>query len=164
MKNTYLILPALLFTLIFATCNKTPPIPTDDFYFRCKINGQTYIPNNCANCMVAKLLGDTTLLINGNAGFESIAIGIINFTGQPIIISSYILNDNPRHGADYKNSTTTNDKFDTDATRTGQLVITSLDKTNRIIIGTFYFQAYNPIQNKTVDVTDGIFRLRYTTN
>ncbi len=99
-----------------------------------------------------------------NAGFETILIGIINASGIPIINKGYILNDNPRYGATYKNSTTTTDRFDTDAIRTGQLIITSIDKTNRIVIGTFYFQAYNPIQNKTVDVTDGIFRLRYTTN
>lgn len=114
--------------------------------------------------MVAKLLGDTTLLINGNAGYESIAIGIINMTGRPIIATSYVLNDNPRYGADYKNSTTTNDKFDTDATWTGQLVITSLDKINHFVIGTFYFQAFNPVQNKIVDITEGQFRLKYTTN
>ncbi len=112
--------------------------------------------------MVAKLLGDTTLLINGNAGFETILIGIIN--KPEIIQNSYLLNSNIANGGTYKNSTITTDRFDTDATRTGQLVITSLDKRNRIIIGTFYFQAYNPIQNKTVDISDGQFRLKYTTN
>lgn len=155
-----------MFTLIFATCNKpqdTVPDP-NSFYFRCKINGQTYIPNSCANCITCSILGDTTFLLGGNAGFEAVFIGVINTTGVQIISTAYVLNDNPRYGATYKNSTTTNDRFDTDATRTGQLVITSLDKSNRIVTGTFYFQAYNPVQNKTVDVTEGIFRLRYTTN
>jgi hypothetical protein len=81
-----------------ASCKKTTDLGPDDFYFRCKINGKTYIPNSCANCTSGKLLGDTTFLINGNAGFESIAIGIINLTGQPITISTYILNDNLRSG------------------------------------------------------------------
>ena len=146
---------------IAASCNKTPTPAPDDFYFRCKINGQTYIPNNCANCMVGKLLGDTALLINGNAGYETVLIGVTN---KPIIQTSYLLNSNITNGGTYKNSTTTTDRFDTDATRTGQLLLTSLDKANRIITGTFYFQAYNPVQNKTINITDGEFRLKYTTN
>jgi hypothetical protein len=151
-------------TTLAASCKKTTDPGSNDFYFRCKINGQTYIPNSCANCMGVKLLGDTTLLLNGNAGYETILIGVINATGIPITNQVYILNDNPRQGATYKNSTTTDNKFDTDATRTGQLLITALDKTNRSIEGTFYFEAYNPIQNKTVKVTEGEFRIKYTTN
>ena len=158
-----------LFTLLIlatiaiaASCNKTPTPAPDDFYFRCKINGQTYIPNSCANCITCTIYKDTTFLLGGNAGFEAIAIGVIN--KPEIIAKAYILNSNIANGGTYKNSTTTTDRFDTDATRVGQLIITSIDKVNRIIIGTFYFQAYNPVQNKTVDVTEGEFRLKYTTN
>jgi len=53
-------------------------MPDNDYpYFQCKINGKTYIPNGCANCTKAMLLGDTTLLINGNAGFESVALALL---------------------------------------------------------------------------------------
>jgi len=53
------------------------------------------------------------------------------------------------------------DIFRTDSLRTGQLTITTLDKANKIIAGTFYFEAFNVIQNKTVRVTEGKFRLQY---
>ena len=70
--------------------------------------------------------------------------------------------NSPSSGGAYKNSTTTNERFDTDATQTGQLNITTLDTTNKIVAGTFYFQAYNPVQNKTVNISNGEFRLKYT--
>lgn len=110
------------------------------------------------------LLGDTTLLINGNAGFESVAIGIINVTGKPIQVTTYTLNDNPRSGGDYKNSTVPIDIFNTDKNHTGQLQITTLDKTKRIIQGAFYFKAYNAYRDDSVYITGGKFRLNYTTN
>lgn len=161
---TKILLLFLSFTGIFATCNKTPPIPTDDFYFRCKINGQTYIPNSCANCLNGTILGDTTFLLGANAGFEAILIGIIKLNHLPISITTYVLNNNLQQKALYKNSTLTNDKYETDSLHTGQLQIISLDKTNRIIQGTFYFKAYNSYRNDSVSVTEGYFRLKYTTN
>lgn len=164
MKKILFVLHALCFTLIFATCKKDPTPDNNYPYFQCKINGQTYIPNSCANCAGASLLGDTTLLINGNAGFESVAMGIINVTAEPIIVTTYTLNDNPRSGGDYKNSTTPIDIFNTDRNHTGQLRIITLDKVNKIIEGTFYFKAYNTYRNDSVYVTNGKFRLNYDTN
>ncbi len=162
LKALYFVLIALI--TIAASCHKNeyPEPGPDDFYFRCNIDGRTYIPNSCANCMSGKLLGDTTFLVNGNAGFESIAIGIIDITGSPIKISRYLLNQNPRFGADYKNSTILIDQYNTDSTHTGFLEITNLNKIDRIIQGTFYFKAYNSYRNDSVNVTDGKFRLKYT--
>jgi hypothetical protein len=34
-----------------------------EYYFKCKVNGQEYIPDKYANCRTAKLLGDTTLIL-----------------------------------------------------------------------------------------------------
>jgi|SRR5690348_17231568 hypothetical protein len=162
MKKIFFVLPPLFFTLIFATCKKNP-MPDNDYpYFQCKINGKTYIPNGCANCTKAMLLGDTTLLINGNAGFESVAIGIINATSQPIEAITYTLNDNPRSGADYKNSTVLTDIFNTDKNHTGQIKVIKLDKANKIIQGTFYFKAYNAYRNDSVSITEGKFLLNIT--
>ena len=144
------------------SCHKNPE--NAQYYFKCKVDGQEYIPNGCANCLVAKLLGDTTLLINGNRGFEAVDIGIIKLDRIPIIATNYILNDNPQQNGMYDNSPQVNDIFKSDATRTGLLNITVLDKSNKIISGIFYFQAYNPVQNKTVNITDGQFRLNYSIN
>jgi len=144
--------------LISASCHKQDPNPAQ-FYIRCKIDGQDYWPNNCANCMRGQLLGDTVYLMNANADYTTVFLGVTqkpNFLGGPCLLNP------PSSGGAYKNSTTTNDRFDTDATHTGQLNITTLDKTNKIVAGTFYFQAYNPVQNKTVNISNGEFRLKYT--
>lgn len=55
-----------------------------------------------------------------------------------------------------------NDIFRTDANNTGQLNITYIDKTKEIIQATFLFNAYNPVQNSIVTVTEGSFRVKYT--
>jgi hypothetical protein len=159
MKNKLVFLPVIFFSLIFATCKKQPDT-SNSFYFQCKINGQIYIPG-LGNGLTCELLADTTLLLGGNLGYQALGMGIINVTGQPILTTSYTLNYNPRYKADYKYSTTTNDIFNTDATHIGQINVTTLDKTNKIIQGTFYFKAYNAFRNDSVSVTEGTFRLHY---
>ena len=145
---------------ISSKCNKDDALP--EYYFRCKINGQDYRPNSCANCMRAQILGDTTFLLNGNAGFESVGLGVIKLDKIPISTEKYILNMNPQINGYYDNSPQVDDIFKTDALRIGQLIITNIDKSNKLISGTFHFQAYNPVQDKTVNITDGKFRLVYT--
>jgi len=148
---------ALCSCFIFSKCNKEDAL--GEYYFRCKIEGELYRPNNCANCERAQLLRDTVFLTNGNAGFESVLLGVAE---QPSIRKgTYVLNS-PRSGAAYDNSPQVDDIFRTDSLRTGQLIITALDKTNKIVSGTFYFKAYNPVQGKTVNITEGKFRLKYT--
>jgi hypothetical protein len=162
MKKLLFILPALFFTLIFATCKKNPTPDNNYPYFQCKINGKTYIPNNCANCLTCTIYQDTIFLLGANAGFEALTIGINDNT--EIKATSYILNEIIGRQGTYKNSTLTNDRYFTDETHTGQLTITTLDKTNKTISGTFYFKAYNAYRNDSVSVTDGKFQLNYTTN
>lgn len=164
MKNKLCLLPVIFFNLIFFTCKKDSAPDNNYPYFKCKVNGQTYIPNNCANCLTCTIYQDTIFLLGANAGFEALGIGVINFTAQPIVATTYILNDNPRQSGDYDNSPLVNDIYKTDVTHTGQLQITTLDTTNRIIKGTFYFKAYNSYRNDSVSVTDGDFYLKYTTN
>lgn len=162
MKKKLFILTALFFSLIFATCEKNPIPDPNGLYFRCKINGKLYIPNSCANCITSTILKDTIFILGGNSGYETLGIGINDNT--QIKVTTYILSDFIGRQGDYKNSTLTNDRYFTDANHTGQLQITTLDKTNKIIEGTFYFKAYNPYRNDSISVTDGVFRLKYTIN
>lgn len=152
----------LISTILLSTSCQKQKNNTAQYYIRCKIDGQDYLPNNCANCMRGQLLGDTVFLINANAGFESVAIGVIKLDKVPITTTTYVLNDNPQQNGIYDNSPQVNDIFKTDATKTGVLIISSLDKTNKVVAGTFSFQAYNAVQNKTVNITNGEFRLKYT--
>jgi hypothetical protein len=112
--------------------------------------------------MKGQLLGDTTFLLNANAGYESVAVGIIKLDKTQIAEATYALNNSLQQNGVYDNSPQVNDIYKTDAIRVGELKITTLDKANKIIAGTFYFQAFNPIQNKTVNVSNGEFRLKYT--
>ncbi|MGN6438862.1 MAG: hypothetical protein ACTHMM_20120 [Agriterribacter sp.] len=101
---------------ISSKCNKEEAL--GEYYFRCKIDGESYRPNSCANCMRAQLLGDTVFLLNGNADFQSVGVGV---TKKPsFLLDDYILNS-PSNGGVYKFSTTTDDRFDTDSLHTGKL-------------------------------------------
>jgi hypothetical protein len=165
MKNKYLLLLILLTPLfINLKCRKdnTP----EGYFFMCKLDGNSYRAEGgaCVNCISAALLGDTLLAISGSRSIEIIVIGIID--GQKIKESTYILNNNIRNNnikgkGTYDNNYPVDDKFDTDSLRTGQLTITRLDKVKKEIEGSFYFKAYNPVQNKIVNITEGKFRINY---
>ena len=158
LKKIALFLTALI--TISASCKKTKDPDPNSFYFQCKINGQDYIPG-LGNDLTCELLGDTTFLLGGNIGFQTLAMGIIKLDRIPISTSIYILNNNLQQKAYYKNSTIVSDKYETDSLRSGELNIIILDKTNKIIQGTFFFKAYNAYRNDSVSVTNGTFRLHY---
>ncbi|TAG10092.1 MAG: hypothetical protein EAZ35_06190 [Sphingobacteriia bacterium] len=140
-------------------CNKQK-LP--DFYYKCKIDGQEYKPNNCANCLTCTIYRDTIFLLGANRGYESVNIGINDRSA--ISVKNYILNNIIGKQAGYDNSSLVNDIYKTDSTYTGTLNIIALDRVNKIIEGNFSFTAYNLVQQKKVVVSDGKFRLKYTTN
>ena len=102
--------------------------------------------------------------MGGNAGFQAVDIGIIKLDKVPISKTSYILDNNLQQNATYDISPLVNDIYKTDAIHTGKLTINTLDRTKKIIEGSFYFKAYNAYRNDSVSITDGKFRLNYTTN
>ncbi|TAG30784.1 MAG: hypothetical protein EAZ35_06185 [Sphingobacteriia bacterium] len=104
MKSTQLklVLSIICIALILIACKKER-LP--EFYFRCKINGETYIPSNCTNCKVARLLSDSIFIVFGNKGYESVGIGAYE---NPFTSKSFKLN-NTRNSADYDNSPLVND-------------------------------------------------------
>jgi len=109
--------------------------------------------------MRGQLLDDTVFMMNANADFQTVSVGVIQ---KPSITPKAYILDRVGSGGSYKNSTTTDDVFRTNLNSNGQLIISTIDKQNKIISGTFQFQAYNPSQNKTVSITNGEFRLKYT--
>lgn len=160
MKNLKFLFIALISLITYSSgCNKPTSPKPDEIYFQCKIDGRLYIPNSCANCITCTIYKDSIFLLGGNAGFEALAIGIINYPN--VVEKSYLLS-NKSNGGTYKNSTTYDDKFETDSTHTGFLEIKFIDQTKRIIEGTFYFKAYNSFRNDSVSITEGKFRLKYT--
>ena len=164
MKHLKLFTLLILATIaIAASCNKTPPPDPNSFYFRCKINGQTYIPNNCSNCLSFMLLEDTSLIANANAGFETIRFGINDYAG--IQVKTYSLINQGGRRATYKNSTTTDDYYRTQNFNPGNFTITELNKTTKTMRGVFNFVAYHSIRpNDSLIITEGSFHVKYTTN
>ncbi|MGN6299190.1 MAG: DUF6252 family protein [Ginsengibacter sp.] len=155
MKNKLFILPALCFTLIFATCKKNPTPDNNYPFFECKINGQKYIPNNCANCLSFMILEDTSLIGAANQGFKTIRFGINDSTN--IQAKTYSLTNIGGMRATYKNSTTTDDYYRTQDFNPGSFTIIEINKTNKTIKGKFNFVAYHSINlNDSV-----IYRMDY---
>ncbi len=96
MKNIFRF-PIIILSLLLLTatqCKKSPALP--EFYYRCKVDGQDYRPNGCANCLTCTILGDTVFLLGANRGYEVVLIGI---TGDPTINNKrYILKDSATGG------------------------------------------------------------------
>lgn len=157
----YLILLLITSACAGASCNKEH-LP--EYYFKCKVNGQEYVPDNCANCKTADILGDTIFVLGGNRYFEGVAISVLEY---PLQQKSYTLTSKATKGygaAFYDNTIgSPSDIFRTESFRIGQLNITTLDKSNKVIVDTFFFDA-NAMQNKTVSITEGKFRLQYKAN
>jgi hypothetical protein len=153
-------LPVLMVLLCMLTafnCRKHPIDP--EFYYRCLVDGQLYIPNACANCNSCEFLGDTAFILGANRGFEALIIGIHG--SEAITAKTYVLDNATSRRASYDNTTEVNDIFVTNSENTGELIINSLDKTKNIVEGTFYFRAYNPARDTVVHVTQGKFRLEF---
>lgn len=159
MKTFLSLALSLSMFFLFATCKKDPPYDPNGYYIRCKVNGQLYLPENCANCMTCDLIGDTLLLIGANRGFETLVIGVRD--SLSVHIGHFPLNNSYNHNAYYKNSPITYDIFRTDSFHTGQINILKLDKGLRIVEGNFEFMPYNNYRNSTVSITEGIFRLKF---
>lgn len=148
-------LPGLVLMLFH--CNKRS-LP--EFYYQCAVDGELYIPNSCANCNTCRIINDTILMIGANRGFESVRIGIND--SAAIGEKQYVLNGVIGRQAVYDNSTEVSDIFTTTRGHTGVLSISHLDKKDKIVEGSFYFQAYNSLNDKVVQVTLGRFRLKYS--
>ncbi|MCW3107086.1 MAG: hypothetical protein JWQ09_1592, partial [Segetibacter sp.] len=86
---------------------------------------------------------------------------IIKADGIPITTERYKLDQSFQQSATYKNSTFVNDTYKTDSLHNGILEIISFDENKKVISGIFSFQAHNPVRKKTINITDGKFRLQY---
>jgi Family of unknown function (DUF6252) len=160
MKNKQIILLLLLTPLFMNLKCKKEETP-EGYFFMCKLDGKEYRASGglCVNCIAGFLKNDTTVLISGKRSNEDIGLGIND--SQGIKEKTYILNNLIGRQGMYDNSITINDSYLTDSIRTGELIITRLDKVKKEIEGTFYFRAYSPTYDKIVNITEGKFRINY---
>ncbi len=121
--------------------------------FGCLVNGQVWLPKGGGLLIgLACDYSQGTLLINANNGNtdESIKINLlINDTGMIEINGEQNQNIYYRKGLNY---------FYADSLSIGYLTITKLDTINKIIAGTFYFDA---VKNTTrYEIREGRFDLK----
>ena len=79
---------------------------------------------------------------------------------QPINPATFF-SSRPPHAQYNVRSTTPSSNYLTGPAAVGQVVVTRLDKSARIVSGTFEFTALDPQSNRRVEVRDGRFDLKY---
>ena len=163
MKSTTSLLLAL-YCLFYTSCNKNKN--TDTAYFSCYIDGQYWEPEKQQGLgeypITAKLLYDeTNLRLYASKGTKEISIWI--FDTNLVKNNQYLLSKHePNYSKAYFDNSVGADWFMTDSIFIGIANIIEIDKTNKIVQGTFYFDAYNSVKKDTVHITNGKFKLKYT--
>ena len=141
--------------------------------FGCMVNGKAWMPSGRQS-----FLGPSNPSINYNPFFGDIGIGADIYLDKPVNGSrlkeyiSFSAQDTVFDVGTY-NLTNSNIVFvfssideeayysDTEIASNCQMVITKLDKTNKVIAGTFSFTLERKSTGKKVTVTDGRFDLKY---
>jgi hypothetical protein len=149
-----LILASLLLGAVIITngCKKDDPEPSKGI--TAKVAGNAWT----ADISVATYSQSMNLTqITGMKGLMTESIQL-NITGSDV--GTYAITDaetNPVVGS-YVINATAEGMYTTlgGTAQTGQIVITEYDKTNKVVSGTFHFDAYN-FNSEKIIVTDGVF-------
>jgi len=149
----------LLFFFLLG-CNKEKLCRNEAFCV--EVNGKKWWPNSSgfkSNPLTFHLLDDNNQFwIGAYNGSSSVLVGIIDHT-RGIEIGDYNLSNQTCCWGSY--AIDSNTDFRTDATHTGVLTITALDRAKKTVAGTFYFKGRNPVTGETVEVMKGSFNGRY---
>lgn len=172
----------LLFTVslfAFSGCRKHKPSPVGQLPPATQegkntlgflLNGQPWTPhgnNGTANLSIDVDFGFkqgifslTAYNITSSTQRDYFGIGVKDSLNLIIAPKLYELGSNTLYGAYFSNMRCTFDYFETAVTRNGILTITKLDKTNRIIAGTFS-ATLSKNGCEPITITDGRFDMKY---
>lgn len=171
MKINYLY--CLLFCSLFFlsnSCKKEDPLPATTGegknIFACYVNGEVWKPYSedfKANTRSAEYYSGTLSIgaLRSTKDFsEKIFIVLKDI---PLTTGSYPLNDSTKYGRYIKTlaGTVGGDTYTTIPTHVGNVTITKVDQSRRIVTGTFFFKARQTNGSATVTVADGRFDLIY---
>lgn len=175
--------PLLLFLLFFSfsSCKKEkpaieqlPPITqTGAGTFGCLVDGKAFKPQG--NPLGGPILSCAYQYIDGGYYFQlkafnnksevNYSVGIYSDSVKIETGTSYILHNRFVKGKLYgMYSTSSNQGFNihtTDSSKTGELKILKLDSVNRIISGTFWFDAVDK-SGKVVEIREGRFDMKFS--
>lgn len=173
--KTYSLYPSallLIFALLFSSCKKdklTKATQVGANTFSCKVNGVVYIPNDEAFSVRAI---STSLSLNENNNYYDLRV-LTNFSYKKpnfqinIILykvketGKYLLNGAEFRYGEYFITEVYGAEYDTKTRNIGEVNITKIDIVNKIVSGTFWFEATNKDDpNDKVSITDGRFDLR----
>lgn len=170
MRRAIYLFVAVTFTFLFISCKKEESFEI----------GKDK-PANVSGLLKMKING--TQWIADNSAGGSIIAGLINITGtskdgknftitlRDTVATTYVLDQRSFNAAALSDnldlngiSFTTNQGTDT-ADAGGIVIITSIDKINKTISGTFKFKMFRDIDNKQKQITEGSFdKLSYSTS
>ncbi len=160
MKNLSF-LSLLLFVLItLNSCKEDTPQPFSQVYFSCKIDGVPFNPEYKTDFGYRSIDANksgNSLLISADGIESGIGIGISNDRIEKNIPYKLHINSS-LNSAIFKKNRFSTESYITDSINIGYIIFTELDTINNIIVGTFYFDAYDSTKNDTVHITDGKFR------
>lgn len=156
----------VLSALLFASCQKEISTEigqgnTSEGVLKMKINGSPWTANKFAN---VNIIAGFIHIIGTSSDNRSLTITLTD-----TVLGIYTLDRMSFHAAAVSDSAdmlglsfTTNEGKDT-ADAGGTVIVTSIDKMNKTISGTFRFKAYRDFDNKLLQITEGVFeKLSYS--
>jgi len=131
--------------------------------FACKINGENWISNKSPNSVKA-MVGDNELSINGlndsapNLLYENLTITITGAT----VSTTHKLDNNNTYASltTYRDCFNTSTRLGTAKSNKGELVFTNINKSSRIISGTFWCDIPTD-KCGIIKITEGRFDISY---
>lgn len=130
---------------------------------QCKVDGVNWYASKdgdlFARSVSATLNGDSSLLLSANSGTESVGISIYSGSitqGGPFSLSGNL----PYTSSAFYDNDLSVANFTTDSLR-GGIMRCTFDKDESIVYGGFSFDAYHPVTQKVVHITDGFFSIEY---
>ena len=158
--------------LLLSSCKKKiselPEAPgTGSEKFGAKVNGKLWVPQKfgimpSAQILQARYEPDNSFVINARNFASSPKESEFEFRLRNITVPGvYTLGGDSGNSAYYvERKITPTDEWKTNAQHTGTITITVNDKTNRILAGTFQFQAASLYGREPITVTDGRFDVK----
>lgn len=177
MKNVLLSI-FVLFIFCFAKCNKErldsnglPPATQEGKNtLGFLLNGEPWTPkgfNGTANLSIDfdpsinnGIFSISAYRIITNNDRTYFGIGVNDSINTITTPKKYYLGNNTLYGSYFSNNNCTFDYFDSTVIRSGTLTITKLDRTNRIISGTFN-ATLSKAGCETINITEGRFDMKY---
>lgn len=160
MKIRLILFFSALFICLSWSCQKENVLRNGGF--TAKVNGKRWKANNFdfkASPYEARFLSDSALSIRGSGSVASISLYIKS--SRAITAGEYPLNNDYSIAGGTYNDYETLYTYRTTSSNPGVVRIKEIDRTNKIIIGTFDFDAFNEENGETVSIKDGAFNIEF---